>query len=94
MVHDRSEAFRHESLGVNLQPIRFMEFLLEDVDQAVVISAIGAVVVTVPDPARYALHKLLVHAERRKANPAKAVKDDGQTMGARKTGHFRHSGHG
>ena len=75
MVHDRSEAFRHEGLGVNLQPIRFMEFLLEDVDQAVVLSAIGAVVATIPDPARYALHKLLVHAERRKTNAAKAVKD-------------------
>ena len=75
MVHEKSEAFRHDALGVNLQPIRFMEFLLEDVDQAVVLSAIGAAVVTVPDPARYALHKLLVHAERRKHNPAKAVKD-------------------
>ena len=75
MVHARSEAFRHEGLGVNLQPIRFMEFLLEDVDQAVVLSAIGAIVATTPDPARYALHKLLVHAERRKTNPAKAMKD-------------------
>ena len=75
MVHDRGEAFRHDGLGVNLQPIRFMEFLLEDVDQAVILSAVGAVVATIPDPARYALHKLLVHAERRKTNPAKAVKD-------------------
>ena len=75
MIHDNADAFRHEGLGVNLQPIRFMEFLLEDVDQAVILSAVGAVVATIPDPARYALHKLLVHAERRKTNPAKAVKD-------------------
>lgn len=75
MVHDKSAAFRHEGLGVNLQPIRFMEFLLEDMDQAVLISAIGAVVVTIPDPVRYALHKLLVYAERRKQNPAKSMKD-------------------
>lgn len=75
MVHGKSDAFRHEDLGVNLQPIRFMEFLLEDVDQAVILSAVGAVMVTVPDPARYALHKILVHVERRKHNPAKAVKD-------------------
>ncbi len=74
-IHDKSAAFRHDGLGVNLQPIRFMEFLLEDVDQAAVLSAVGAIVLTVPDPARYALHKLLVHAERRKTNPAKAVKD-------------------
>ena len=39
------------------------------------LSAIGAVVVTIPDPARYALHKLLVYAERRKHNPAKSMKD-------------------
>lgn len=75
MVHGKSDAFRHDGLGVNLQPIRFMEFLLEDVDQAAILSAVGAVVATVPDPARYALHKLLVHVERRKVNPAKAVKD-------------------
>ena len=75
MVHERSEAFRHDGLGINLQPLRFLEFLLEDVDQAVILSAVGAVVATVPDPARYALHKLLVHVERRKHNPAKAVKD-------------------
>ena len=75
MVHNRSEVFRHDGLGVNLQPLRFLEFLLEDVDQAVILSAVGAVVATIPDPARYALHKLLVHVERRKHNPAKAVKD-------------------
>lgn len=75
MVHGRSGAFRHDDLGVNLQPIRFMEFLLEDVDQAAIISAVGAVVVTLPDPARYALHKLLVYVERRKHNSEKALKD-------------------
>ncbi len=75
MIHEESAVFRHEDLGVNLQPIRFMEFLLEDVDQAAILSAVGAVVATIPDPARYALHKLLVHVQRRKTNPAKAAKD-------------------
>lgn len=75
MVHGKGKAFRHEGLGVNLQPLRFMEFLIEDVDQAVILSGVGAVLVTVPDPARYALHKILVHVERRKTNPAKAAKD-------------------
>jgi hypothetical protein len=52
-----------------------MEFLLEDVDQAAILSAVGAVVATIPDPARYALHKLLVHVERSKHNAEKALKD-------------------
>lgn len=68
-------AYRHEQLGVNLQPIEFLEFLLEEVGQAVVIGPSGAVVVNVPDPARYALHKLIVHVKRK---TAKAAKDLGQ----------------
>jgi hypothetical protein len=75
MVGGKQDVYRHPSLGVNLQPLRFLEFLLEDVQQAVVLSAAGAVLVTVPDPARFALHKLLVHVERRVRSPDKALKD-------------------
>jgi hypothetical protein len=75
MVGGRNEVFEHEQLGVNLQPLRFMEFILEDVGQAAVVSALGACVVTVPDPARFALHKILVHVERRQRSPEKAAKD-------------------
>jgi hypothetical protein len=75
MVHGKEKVFAHDGLGVNLQPLRFLEFLIEDVDQAVIISAVGAVMATLPDPARYALHKILVYVERRKTNPEKAMKD-------------------
>src|SRR5258706_720497 len=75
MVGGRDRVFEHDSLGVNLQPLRFLEFLLEDVDQAVVLSAAGAKMVNVPDSARFALHKLLVYAERRGRSPEKAMKD-------------------
>jgi hypothetical protein len=75
MVGGKSDVYRHPNLGVNLQPLRFLEFLIEDVQPAVVVSAAGAVLVTVPDPARFALHKLLVHAERRTRSPDKALKD-------------------
>ena len=75
LVGRNEEVFEHEQLGVNLQPLRFMEFILEDVSQAAVISAVGACVVTVPDPARFALHKILVHVERRQGSPEKAAKD-------------------
>lgn len=70
-----AEVFEHPDLGLHLQPVRFLEFLLEDIDQAAVLGNAGAVIVNVPDPARFALHKLLVFAERRERNPAKAMKD-------------------
>jgi hypothetical protein len=75
MVGGKDDVFEHDGLGVALQPMRFIEFVLEDVQQAAVLSALGAVIVNVPDPARFALHKLLVFAERRTSNPAKARKD-------------------
>ncbi len=75
LVSGKDAAYAHAGLGVNLQPLRFLEFILEDVGQAVVISALGAVLVNIPDPARYALHKMLVFAERRQREPQKALKD-------------------
>ncbi|HET9580354.1 MAG TPA: GSU2403 family nucleotidyltransferase fold protein [Usitatibacter sp.] len=48
----------HAGLGVPLQPLRFLEFLLEDIQQAVVLSSLGATLVNLPDPVRFALHKL------------------------------------
>jgi hypothetical protein len=75
MVRGKEEVYEHEQLGVNLQPLRFMEFLLEDVGQAAAVSSLGACVVTVPDPARFAFHKVLVHIERRERSPERAKKD-------------------
>jgi hypothetical protein len=75
LVGGKADVYEHPALGVNLQPIHFLEFILEDVNQAVVLSAVGAVLVNVPDPVRFALHKLLVFADRRARNPEKALKD-------------------
>lgn len=75
MVRGKEEVYEHEQLGVNLQPLRFMEFILEDVRQAAAVSSLGTCVVTVPDPARFALHKVLVHVERRNRSPERATKD-------------------
>jgi len=52
-----------------------MEYLLEDVQQAALFAAEGVVVANVPHPARYALHKLIVFAERGATRRAKANKD-------------------
>lgn len=69
------EPYLHPQLRVVLQPLRFMEFLLEEVEQAVLFAGEVSVVVNLPAPSRYALHKLLVAAERRGAFQAKAAKD-------------------
>lgn len=68
-------AFVHPKLHVTLQPLPFMEFSLEGVTQAVLLCAEGAVLVNVPAPARYALHKLIVYGERSEAFRAKSNKD-------------------
>lgn len=65
----------HPQLKVMLQPLKFMEYLLQDVQQAALFCAEGAVIVNVPHPARYALHKLLVFAERGATRRLKANKD-------------------
>ncbi|MBK8998784.1 MAG: nucleotidyltransferase domain-containing protein [Myxococcales bacterium] len=75
MIGGREAPYLHRALGVRLQPLRFVELILADVGQAVVLSSVGATVVNVPSPARYALHKLLVYVERRVRHPEKADKD-------------------
>ena len=67
--------FTHPQLHVTLQPLRFMEFSLQDVEQALVFSTEHVVLVNVPEPARFALHKLIVHGERTGAFRPKAAKD-------------------
>jgi hypothetical protein len=69
------EPYEHPQLHVTLQPLKFMEFSLEHVQQAVLFSSEGAVVVNVPHPARYALHKLIVYGERSGTFAVKSNKD-------------------
>lgn len=68
-------SFRHPQLGVQLQPLKFMEYLLEDVQQAALVANAGVVLANVPHPARYALHKLIVAGERAVSSRAKSGKD-------------------
>jgi hypothetical protein len=67
--------YLHPKLGVNLQPLKFMEFSLEHVQQAVVFNQENAVLVNVPHPARYGLHKLIIYGEREGAYVSKTSKD-------------------
>jgi hypothetical protein len=68
------------SLGVAAVPLRFLDFLLESTIQATVVAGPG-VLVNVPDPARYALHKLWLAGQRPVAEQTKAAKDLRQAGG-------------
>jgi hypothetical protein len=61
------------ALGTHAQPLRFLDFLLADTISAAVLWD-GGVLVNVPQPERYAVHKLIV-SERRTATAAKRPKD-------------------
>jgi hypothetical protein len=69
----------HARLGITLQPLPFLEYSLERVTQLALLGDDDAVVVNVPAPERYALHKLIVHGERSARYAAKGVKDLAQS---------------
>jgi hypothetical protein len=55
-------------------PVKFLDFLFEDVQSAAVVNG-GGVLVSVPHPARFAVHKLLVAQDRPVALQTKTDKD-------------------
>ena len=65
--------------NLKLQPLRFMELSLQDPMRCTLLSRSGPVVVNLPRPERYALHKLLVFGERVQAQRVKAMKDLAQS---------------
>jgi len=64
-----------KDLNLVLQPLKFMEFSLEQTTQGCVFSNLGACVVNLPAPERFAVHKLIVFGERPVSERAKAIKD-------------------
>lgn len=64
-----------EELNLTLEPLKFMEFSLENPVQACIFSNLGSCVVNLPAPERYAVHKLIIHGERPVAERVKATKD-------------------
>lgn len=67
--------FEHPDLHVTLQPLRFMEYSLDNVQQTALLCGDSATMVNVPHPARYALHKLIIAGEREGAFQSKSAKD-------------------
>lgn len=68
---DQAELVHFPNLNLAMVPLKFMEFSLEDLQQTVVLAKDGAVLVNIPSPARFALHKLIVAGER---GPTFAIK--------------------
>jgi len=70
-------------LGVPAIPLRFLDYLIEEPLPAVALGR-RPVLVRVPQPARYAVHKLIVARERAKPFALKAQKDLEQSFGLQK----------
>jgi len=66
-------------LGIALSPLKFLDYLIERPGQAVLLDRADAVLVNLPDPARYGLHKLIVACERGARHP-KHGKDIAQAL--------------
>jgi hypothetical protein len=70
----RSGAVALTRFAAAAQPMRFLDYLIESSVKAAVVNG-GAIAVNVPDPARFALHKLIVAGERPVVMQAKRDKD-------------------
>ncbi|MBI5436123.1 MAG: nucleotidyltransferase domain-containing protein [Nitrosomonadales bacterium] len=74
-ISRKGGSIRITNLNVALQGLKFMEFSLEEATQAVLLCNEGAVVVNIPSPPRFAIHKLIVYGERKGEFRLKAHKD-------------------
>lgn len=70
----RTDPIHIPALGAPAQVLRFLDYLLEAPQPAVVVGS-RVLRVTVPDAVRFAVHKLLISAERPPTERAKAQKD-------------------
>lgn len=59
------------------EPVRFLDYVMEDAQPAVIVAKAG-ILVNVPSPARYVIHKLVVSQRRAAAFQVKGAKDVGQ----------------
>jgi hypothetical protein len=65
---DTEEPRNLPALGTDAQPLRFLDFLIRDPELAVLLHGMG-VLVSVPAPQRFGLHKLIVARRRREGDP-------------------------
>jgi len=63
-----------ERFGVNAQPLEFLDYLIKGSVEAVALYGAG-ILVNVPNPAKFAIHKLAISQLRQTTNPEKMRKD-------------------
>ena len=68
---------RIERFEINAQPLEYLDYLIEEQTEAAVLYGSG-VLVNVPNPARFAIHKLAVSQLRQPGNTEKRAKDISQ----------------
>lgn len=71
---DSSEPIFLPAFKVSAHPLRFLDYLIEEPAQAAVVGGSG-ILVNVPDPARFAFHKLWTSRRRPVSEQAKVAKD-------------------
>lgn len=76
---NQSQPVKVSRLNATAKPLRFLDYILEGSLRAAVVSG-GGMLVNVPDPARFAFHKLIVSGARPVAMHAKRDKDILQAM--------------
>ena len=74
-THEGETPYLHPALGITLQPLKFMGYSLEGVQQCPLLNQASAVLINLPKPERYALHKLIVASLREGAFSIKRGKD-------------------
>lgn len=73
-MKEESEVLKLVPLGVHAQALPFLNYLIADPIQAVALYRSG-ILVQIPRPERYAVHKLIVAARRHSSSALKAKKD-------------------
>lgn len=71
-AHEGRPARMKSMSGAGAQPLRYLDFLIHDPERSVLLHS-GGVPVTVPRAERYAVHKIIVAADRK--NQVKSAKD-------------------
>ena len=71
---DSSSAVLLPAFGLSAKPLRYLEYLIKDPIPAVVMGT-DVVLVNIPSPAQFAMHKLWTSKQRPTAFQAKAAKD-------------------
>jgi len=69
-----TKAVMISALNTYAEPLLFLDYLLHDVQTATIVARAG-ILVNVPSPARYALHKLVASVRRPSAMQTKTLKD-------------------